>query len=139
VDGTATSEAVLPVAAEWSATLGMSLTILTVVDPGSPPMDGGYSWNRAYGPDGDAAIYVGGLVDEWKEHAVRVTAEVVYDPIGPSSGVKAYLDRCPAGLLAVTTHARQGWRRLLFGAGAAGIVRIADVPTLVVPLSGLRE
>jgi hypothetical protein len=117
----------------------MSLTILTVADPGSPPMDGGYSWKRAYGPDGDADIYVGGLVDEWRERAVQVTGEVVYDPIGPSSGVKAYLDRCPTGLLAVTTHARQGWRRLLFGAGAAGIVRIADVPTLVVPVSGLRE
>jgi nucleotide-binding universal stress UspA family protein len=135
VDGSASSEAVLPIAAAWSATLDMSLTILTVADPGFPPMDGGYSWSRSYGPDGDADIYVGGLVDEWKEHAPQVTGEVVYDPIGPSSGVKAYLDRCPAGLLAVTTHARQGWRRLLFGAGAAGIVRVADVPTLVVPHS----
>lgn len=136
VDGSASSEAVLPVAAAWSATLGMALTILAVADPVLPPMDGGYSWNRRYGPDGDADIYVGSLVVEWKVHAPQVTGEVVYDPIGPSSGVKAYLDRCPAGLLAVTTHARQGWRRLLFGAGAAGIVRVADVPTLIVPLSG---
>jgi nucleotide-binding universal stress UspA family protein len=136
VDGSPSSEAVLPVAAGWSVALGMSLTILTVADPALPPLDHGDSWERRYGPDGDAAAYVAGLVREWKQHVPRVEGEVVDDPIGPSSGVKAYLDQQPAGLLAVTTHARQGWRRLLFGAGAAGIVRVSDVPTLIVPLSG---
>jgi nucleotide-binding universal stress UspA family protein len=135
VDGSASSEAVLPAAAAWAATFGMSLTILTVADPALPPMDEGDVWKRRYGPDGNAELYAAGLADTWK-HAVHVKGEVVYDPIGPSSGVKAYLDRHPAGLLAVTTHARQGWRRLLFGAGAAGIVRVSDVPTLIVPLLG---
>ena len=135
VDGSSFSEAVLPAAAAWSATLGMSLTILTVADPAFPPLERGDAWKRRYGPDGNADRYVAGLVDEWK-HSVHANGEVVYDPIGPSSGVKAYLDGHPAGLLAVTTHARQGWRRLLFGAGAAGIVRVSDVPTLIVPLLG---
>jgi nucleotide-binding universal stress UspA family protein len=136
VDGSPASEAVLPAAAAWAATLGMSLTILTVADPAFPPLDDGDTWRRRYGPDGDADAYVGGLVDRWTHDAREVTGEVVHDPIGPSSGVKAYLDAHPAGLLAVTTHARQGWRRLRFGAGAAGIVRVSDVPTLIVPLSG---
>ena len=38
--------------------------------------------------------------------------------------------------MAVTTHPRQGLRRLRFGATAADIVRISDAPVLlVVPLA----
>jgi nucleotide-binding universal stress UspA family protein len=136
VDGSESSEAVLPTAAAWSATLGMSLTILTVADPTLPPSEAGGAWRRRFGPDGNADDYVAGLAAQWEDTGRDVEGTVVYDPISPPSGVKAHLDRNPAGLLAVTTHARQGWRRLLFGAGAAGIVRVADVPTLVVPLSG---
>jgi len=135
VDGSASSEAVLPAAAAWSTTFGMALTILTVADPALPPLEEGDAWKRRFGPDGNAERYVAGLVDTWKD-TVHAKGEVVYDPIGPSSGVKAYLDGQRAGLLAVTTHARQGWRRLRFGAGAAGIVRVSDVPTLIVPISG---
>jgi nucleotide-binding universal stress UspA family protein len=133
VDGSPSSEAVLPVAAAWSVALGMSLTILTVADPGLPPLDDGGSWKRRFGPDGDAAAYVSGLVQAWVGQVPGVEGEVVEDPIGPASGVKAFLDRRPVGLLALTTHARQGWRRLLFGADAAGIVRVSDVPTLIAP------
>jgi nucleotide-binding universal stress UspA family protein len=135
VDGSPSSEAVLPVAAAWAVALGMSLTILTVADPGLPPLDSGDSWKRRFGPDGDVAAYVSGLVQAWAQQVPGVEGEVVDDPIGHARGVKAFLDRRPAGLLALTTHAREGWRRLLFGADAAGIVRGSDVPTLIAPRS----
>ncbi len=126
----------VPIAAAWSVALEMSLTILTVADPAFPPLERGDSWKRRYGPEGDADSYVANLVAHWKHDDCDVRGEVVYDPISPSSGVRAFLDKHPTGLLAVTTHARQGWRRLRFGSGAAGIVRVSSVPTLVVPLSG---
>jgi nucleotide-binding universal stress UspA family protein len=135
VDGSEVSEAVLPVAAAWSRTLEMALTILTVADPALPPLDRGDPWKRRYGPNGNVDSYVADLAAQWQRGDRDVEGEVVYDPISPSSGVKSSLDEHPAGLLAVTTHARQGWRRLRFGAGAAGIVRASSVPTLVVPLS----
>ena len=68
--------------------------------------------------------------------AAEVGTEVVYDPISPADGVRAYLDRHPAGLVAVTTHARTGLRRVLVGADAANIVHASTAPTLVVPLTG---
>lgn len=135
VDGSPSSEAVLVSATAWSAALAMSLTILTVADPTFPPLDVGDEWTRRYGPDTNADAYIADLVTQWKGTAGAVTGAVAYDPISPASGVKSYLDRHPAGLLAVATHARQGWRRLRFGAGAAGIVRASDVPTLIVPVS----
>jgi nucleotide-binding universal stress UspA family protein len=134
VDGSTSSEAVLPIAAAWAEALEMSLTILTVADPSIPPLDGGATWRRRYGPVDDPEGHVASLVARLHQLGGDVTGEVEYDPISPSSGLKAYLDRRPAGLLAVTTAARLGWRRLRFGSGAAGMVRVATVPTLVVPL-----
>jgi nucleotide-binding universal stress UspA family protein len=136
VDGSRSSEAVLPIAAAWAEALEMSLTILTVADRSVPPLDDGETWRRRFGPDGDAERYVGDLVAQWSEGDGEVRGHVAFDPISPSSGLKAYLDRRPAGLLAVSTASRRGWRRLVFGAGAAGMVRVANVPTLVVPQVG---
>ncbi len=67
--------------------------------------------------------------------AAEVGTEVVYDPISPADGLRTYLDRHPAGLVAVTTHARTGLRRVLLGADAANIVHASTAPTLVVPLT----
>ncbi len=60
--------------------------------------------------------------------------EVVYDPISPADGIRTYLDQHPAGLVAVTTHARTGLARAVFGSQAASIVRVSPVPVLTVPL-----
>jgi nucleotide-binding universal stress UspA family protein len=136
VDGSGDSEAVLPIALAWAGALEMEVRILSVVDPAFPPLDRGDSWKRRFGPDADPDRYVADLAARWRRDDRNVTGDVIYDPISPPSGVKSYLAEHPAGLLAVTTHARQGWRRLRFGAGAAAIVRVASVPTLVVPLTG---
>ncbi len=61
--------------------------------------------------------------------------EVVYDPISPADGVRRYLDEHPAGLVAVTTHARTGLRRVLLGADAANIVHASTAPNLVIALA----
>lgn len=135
VDGTAVSERLVPVAARWSVALGMSLTIVTVAEPSSPPLRPDATWNRRHGPDGDADAYVARLGDKSKDLGPHVTAEVVYDPISPADGVRTYLDQHPAGLVAVTTNARTGLRRVLLGAGAANIVHASTAPTLVVPLN----
>jgi nucleotide-binding universal stress UspA family protein len=133
VDGSEPSEAVLPIAVAWCRKLGMSLTILTIADPSLPPLEPGEVWARRYGPDGDAEEYVGKLASRWRTAGTEVDGEVAYDPISPSKGVQGHLAERPAGLLAVTTQARQGWPRLRLGAVAADVVRAASVPTVVVP------
>ena len=72
----------------------------------------------------------------WRGHRglTWVTGVVAFDPISPAEGVRVHLEE-GAGLVAVTTHARQGLRRLRFGATAADIVRISDAPVLLVPLA----
>jgi nucleotide-binding universal stress UspA family protein len=100
----------------------MSLSIVMVVDAPAPF-------------HADAHVYVARLAERWQHHADNVTGQVVSDPLSPADGIRAHLDLHPAGLVAVTTHAREGLHRLRLGATAANIVRVSVAPTLVVPLT----
>ena len=133
VDGSPTSEQILPVAAAWAASLDMSLTILTVADD-SPRSLEGATRDRGYGPDEDADAYIDGLVGTWRDQIGDVDGVVERDPIGPASGLHHHLDERPAGLVALTTNARSGMDRLLLGATAASLVHASVSPCLVAPV-----
>ena len=115
VDGSRTSEQVLPLAA-------VSLTILTVVDDELP------SAGRR-----NAEPHIEQLVQEWRHHVPDTDGEMVRDPIGPANGVRVHLEQRPAGLVALTTSARSGMQRLKLGAATAAIVRASVAPCLVAP------
>lgn len=132
VDGSDTSEEVLPLAASWARALGMSLTILTVIDDNPAPIRP--EDERRYGAHADAAAYIEDLAQQWGTTLPDVDGEVVRDPIGLASAIRMHLDQRPAGLVAVTTHARSGMRRALLGAAAASIVHASVAPCLVAPV-----
>ena len=132
IDGSKASEAVLPVAAQWARSLGMSMTVLTVVDDAPTETRSSRQTNR-YGPTRDAAQYVNEQVERLQDDALDVDGLVLRDPIGPASAVRAHLAERPAGLVAVGTRARPGLQRLVGGAAAASIVRASVAPCLVVP------
>jgi nucleotide-binding universal stress UspA family protein len=136
VDGSPPSESLLPVAGAWADALAMSLTILTVAEPAPAPVRPDAGWYRRHGPEEDADAYIRRLGEKWRNAAKEVNAEVVYDPISPADGLRTYLDQNPAGMVAVTTHARTGLRRVLLGADAANIVHASSAPALVVPVNG---
>ncbi len=133
VDGSDTSEEVLPVASGWARALEMSLTILTVVEDAPAPMRPGRQETR-YGASGDAQTYIDELVQQWTGTTPEVTGQVVRDPLHPAGGIRAHLDQQPAGLVALTSHARTGAKRIILGAAAANIVHASVAPCLVVPL-----
>lgn len=137
VDGSETSAQVLPLAAAWARSLSMSMTILTVIDDAPAPIRPEAQGSR-YGTHGDAERYIDALVQEWCSGASDVDGEVVRDPIGPASGLRVHLGQRPAGLVAVTTHARSGLQRALLGAAAASIVHASVAPCLVAPVQRSR-
>lgn len=87
-----------------------------------------------YGGQADAEGYIGELVQPWRAHVPDADGEVVRDPISAAAGVRAHLDQRPAGLVALTTHARSGVERVLLGAAAASIVHASVAPCLVAPV-----
>jgi nucleotide-binding universal stress UspA family protein len=136
VDGSPSSETVLPVAASWAAALDLALTVLTVAEPIPEPMRPGSSWRRAIGPDGVPEDYVGRLAERWGAVGRPARGQVAYDPVNAADGVAAAIEAEPAALVAVTTHARSGIRRAALGSAAAAIVHRSTAPVLVVPLPG---
>lgn len=136
VDGTGSSERVLPLAAAWAKALGMTLTVITVAEPRPPPLRADAAWLRAHGPREDADAWAARLAERWRHAAAAFNVHVVYDPLSPAEGVKSYLAEHPAGMIALTTHARSGLKRAVLGANAAAIVHASTAPALVMPLTG---
>ena len=132
VDGSDTSEQVLPLAASWARALDMSLTILTVVADVPEPLRPDQLPTR-YGAGVAPESYIESLVQQWGGILPSVDGEVVPDPISVAGGVRAHLNQRQAGLVAVTTHARSGLQRALLGAQAASIVQASVAPCLVAP------
>ena len=132
VDGSDTSEQVLPTAVAWARALTMSMTILTVADDAHMPIRG--EDHRRYGSDADAETYIEALVEQWGASVADIDGTVIRDPIGPASGLRVHLDQRPAGLVALTTHARSGLQRTLLGAAAASMVHASVAPCLVAPV-----
>lgn len=133
VDGSEASEQILPVAATWARALEMTVTILTVAED-VVSVSGGTASSARYGSHGDGKTYVESLVDRWRGAGVEVDGHVERDPIGPASGVRTHLAARPAGLVALTTHARSGLQRAKLGAQAANIVNASVTPCLVAPV-----
>ncbi|MGE0000127.1 MAG: universal stress protein, partial [Ilumatobacteraceae bacterium] len=132
VDGSDTSEEILPLSVAWARALGMSLTILTIIEDQPPPAR--LQSQSRYGPDSDADAYIAQLVQRWRRTSSDVDGAAVRDPIGLASGIRAHLSERPAGLVTMTTHARSGLQRVMLGAAAANIVHASVAPCLVVPV-----
>lgn len=133
VDGSKASEQVLPLAATWAAALQMSLSIVTVISDEPTPVRVQQT-DSENGGQVDSGSYVDELVQQWRSQVLEIDGEVLRDPIGPASAIRLHLDRRPAGLVAVTTHARTGLERLRLGAVAASIVHDSVAPCLVAPV-----
>ena len=70
VDGSTTSEQVLPLAAAWAQALDMSLTILTVIEDAPAPIRPDRGQSR-YGGHADAESYIEQLVQQWRAQPSR--------------------------------------------------------------------
>jgi len=77
--------------------------------------------------------FLDALVHPFRDAGRKLETVVVYDPISPSDGVCTYVRDHPAALLAVSSHARTGLARIVWGSTAAAIVNRSASPVLVVP------
>jgi nucleotide-binding universal stress UspA family protein len=115
------------IGSRWAFALGMSLTVLHVEEPV-------ITTSSIFG-NGGIGNWMVHLADQASAHGIDVDVHVEVDPIGTVAGVRSYLVAHPAGLLVVSTHAREGIDRIVHGATAAGITEASTIATLVVPIS----
>ena len=125
VDGSTTSEAALPAAADLATIFGVPLWVVTVISQKDQ--------SRAEAALGGAASaesgYVAGLArDVGREHGMRVEFEVLHieDP------ADAILDFAASdGIVVMTTHGRSGLARLFAGSVTTSVVARAEHPVVV--------
>ena len=122
VDGSRTSEAILPVAERWSRDLGVPLEIVQVI-----PTDIDARLAKAGVRSGDVleSSYVHGL-------ARRIGGGTDWEVLRDDDPVDALLGHAePGTLLAVGTHGRGGVQRLVMGSVAMRLAHRSAHPLLV--------
>ncbi len=117
VDGSSDSEAAIPVAAAWAERLGVELVLVTVVDP-RPAKPG-------------TEKYLVSVAERSAASGIRLRAHVIRYVAHPAEGLALYLAEHPAQLVVVTTRARRGLTRILFGSVASRIVHEVSAPVLL--------
>jgi nucleotide-binding universal stress UspA family protein len=123
LDGSAHAAAVLPYARAFARAFGAEVVLLRVVPPGSPEATAA---RRELGPPARALAAAG----------VEVHRSVRRGPVAPT--IAAAARRLPADAVAMATHGRGGLARLVLGSVATGVLRLTDVPLLLVRPAGLR-
>jgi universal stress protein A len=133
LDGSASSEAVLRFVLEIAGPLDMTVVLLRVVEPPTPPMaDDTY---RVLAEDWetrrrDAEEYLAPIAAALRARGVDTSWEVRRGR--PADEILAAADESAADMIAMATHGRTGFGRLLFGSVAEAVLRRAQVPVFMI-------
>jgi nucleotide-binding universal stress UspA family protein len=117
----------------WAELLHDRLLIVSIAEPVPPALTSG-EVHRRFGPDGDVDLFLRVLATRVRKRYDAVETRALYDPVSVAEGMRTYLREHPAQLLVVSSHARTGLQRAVFGSDAADIVRMSPSPVLVVPV-----
>jgi nucleotide-binding universal stress UspA family protein len=131
VDGSHTSESILPIAASWSIAFHVDLTVATVVARSSRPANGG--------PDHVDSSYVRRIAEKLSADTGRTVDFDVLHSDDPAGALVAYANDRDVCAVAAATHGHTGLRRVTAGSVTAALIRRAAQPVLTYrPLELLR-
>ncbi|HEX7096094.1 MAG TPA: universal stress protein [Acidimicrobiales bacterium] len=122
VDGSPTSEAILPIVTSWAIVYGLDVRVVTVLPPAT----------RAGG--GSTVLVDSGYVHRVAQQLQREIGRAVdFDVLHGDTVVDRLVDdarQAHASVLAASTHGRTGLRRVAAGSVTAALVRDASQPVL---------
>jgi nucleotide-binding universal stress UspA family protein len=124
IDGSAASEAVVPVAADWSDLLALEPRVVQVV-----VVAGGMVLERDEGAGAGSAVQ---RVAASLTRGARAAQGEVLHGSDVAALILDYANRLPATLIAMATHGRTGLARVTLGSVAMQVVHRSPCPVLVV-------
>ena len=136
LDGSRLAEGILPFFLQLAGPLDLDVVLLCVVRHVMPqPIEG-----TAHFTVDDVATrlkgareYLESVAVDLRRHGVRVTTDA---RIGePVAEIVAAARESGADIIAMTTHGRSGFGRLLFGSVAEAVLRQAEIPVLMMRLT----
>lgn len=132
VDGSALSEAAIPIAAECAAALDAKVHLVHVVDPRALE---GAEVSGIPATDLAEEGYVSRLARRFDEAGVTSTWDVLHHT-DPGAGICSFLLEQPTALVVMTTHGRSGFSLLSFGSVATRVVHRGTSPVVLLHPEG---
>jgi nucleotide-binding universal stress UspA family protein len=136
LDGSRLAEGILPFILQIAGPLDLEVVLVYVVRPIAPQAIEG---TRHFTVDDIAARlkeareYLDPVAANLRERAVRVTTDARYGE--PVAEIVAAARATDADLIAMTTHGRSGFGRVLFGSVAEAVLRQGEIPVLMMRLT----
>jgi nucleotide-binding universal stress UspA family protein len=136
LDGSRRAEAALPAAVAMASLLGARLALVQAVQPVMIATDPPTSFPMGFDEEltalqrGEAQDYLDGMAEQVTGLGVPASAAAVLGG-GAFETIQAAAQAPGTGMVALATHGRGGWRRLVLGSVADKLVRAGDHPVLV--------
>ena len=119
LDGSALSEAVLPLAATWASAMGLGCWLVQVVDD-----------EVVSGLDTPESAYVRNVAGDLRARGLHADWEVLHGP-DVGAAIAEFATTVPGALVALTTHGRSGLQLVTMGSTATSVVRHSQTPVVV--------
>lgn len=139
LDGSHLAEGILPFILQIAGPLELEVVLVRVVRPVGPqPIEGTrrFLFDDMAARLKEAREYLAPVPATLRRQGVRVTTDARYGE--PVPELMAAARESGADLIAMTTHGRSGFGRLLFGSIAEAVLRQAEIPVLMVRLTERR-
>jgi nucleotide-binding universal stress UspA family protein len=136
LDGSRLAEGILPFVLQIAGPLDLEVVLVHVVQPiASPTIEGTghFMVDDVAARLKEAREHLAPVAANLRERGVRVTTDARYGE--PVAEIVAAARETKADLIAMTTHGRSGFGRLLFGSVAEAVLRQAQIPVLMMQLT----
>jgi len=136
LDGSRLAEGILPFILQIAGPLDLEVALVRVVQPVAPQAIEGttqFTVDDVAARLNEAREYLAPVAADLRQRGVRVTTDARYGQ--PVTEIVAAARETGAGLIAMTTHGRSGFSRLLFGSVAEAVLRHAAIPVLMMRLT----
>jgi nucleotide-binding universal stress UspA family protein len=132
LDGSRLAEGILPFILQIAEPLALDVVLIYVVRPIAPQAIEERTHFTVYDPAAkldEAREYLAPVAARLQRQGVRVTTNARSGE--PVAEIVTAAREMEADLIAMTTHGRSGFRRLVFGSVAEAVLRQAEVPVLM--------
>jgi nucleotide-binding universal stress UspA family protein len=136
LDGSRLAEGILPFILQIAGPLDLDVVLVRVMQPVPPQAIEGttvFTVNDVAASLRKAREYLAPVAADLRRRGLRVTTDARHGQ--PVAEIVAAAREAGAGLIAMTTHGRSGFSRLMFGSVAEAVLRQADVPVLMMRLT----
>jgi nucleotide-binding universal stress UspA family protein len=140
LDGSRLAEGILPFVGQIASPLDLEVTLVRVEPPIAPMAIEGtthFTVDDIAARIKGAREYLAPVAADLRRQGMRVMTDARHgDPVPE---IVAAARETSADLIAMTTHGRSGFRRLLFGSVAEAVLRRTEIPVLMMRLTERQE